>query len=69
MYMYIKKYLHNPKDAQELTLTDLYPNGINLKEITQDRRGIGMHVEFDNNIPLQINFVIISFDHIYFIHI
>ena len=37
-------------------MTDLYPDGINLKEITQHRRGIRRHVEFDNNTPFPINF-------------
>ena len=37
-------------------MTDLYPDGINLNEITQHRRGIGMHVEFDNNTPFPIDF-------------
>ena len=35
---------------------NLYPVSINLKEMTQHRRGIGMHVEFDNNTPFPINF-------------
>ena len=38
------------------TMTDSYPDGINLKEMTQHRRGIGMHVEFDNNTPFPIDF-------------
>ena len=37
-------------------VTDSYPDGINLKEITQHRRGIGMHVEFDSNTPFLIDF-------------
>ena len=37
-------------------VTDWSPNGINLKEMTQYRRGIGMHVEFDNNTPFPIDF-------------
>ena len=37
-------------------VTDSYPDGINLKEITQNSRGIGMHVEFDNNTPFPVDF-------------
>ena len=39
-------------------MTDSYPDGINLKEMTQHRRGIGMHVEFDNSTPFAIDFAI-----------
>ena len=31
------------------------PDGINLNELTQHRRGIRMHVEFDNNTPFPID--------------
>ena len=37
-------------------VTDSNPDGINLKEMTQYRRGIGMHVEFENNTSFPINF-------------
>ena len=37
-------------------VADSYHDGINLKEMTQDCRGIGMYVEFDNNTPFPINF-------------
>ena len=37
-------------------VTDSNPDGINLKEMTHYRRGIGMHVEFENNTSFPINF-------------
>ena len=38
-------------------MTNLYPDGINLKEMTQHSRGNEMHVEFDNNTLFPIDFV------------
>ena len=37
-------------------MTDSYPDGINLKEMTQHHRGIGEDVEFDNNTPFPVDF-------------
>ena len=37
-------------------MTDSYPDGINLKGMTQHWKGIGMHVEFDSNTPFPIDF-------------
>ena len=37
-------------------VTDSYADGINLKEMTQHRKGIGMRVEFDNNTPFPTDF-------------
>ena len=37
-------------------VADSYHDDINLKEMTQHCRGIGMYVEFDNNTPFPINF-------------
>ena len=37
-------------------VTDSYSDRINLKEMTQHCAGIGMHVEFDNNTSLPIEF-------------
>ena len=38
-------------------MTNLYPDGINLKEMTQNSRGNEMHVEFDKNTLFPIDFV------------
>ena len=57
---FIRVYEEISKQSQEFArvdiVTDTYPNGINLKEMTQNYRGTGIHVEFDNNIPFPTDF-------------
>ena len=43
-------------------VTDSYPYGINLKEMIQHRRCIGVNVDFDKNTPFPIDFVGISLE-------